>query len=155
MDSSPAYHAAVMATECWRMSTAVAHGHVLLPAENSTYNELYGMLVALEQFIRSREPDELLALKEVQIINDNQASIDQARTGSGHHTAVCEAMHYIAGAHDIKLLFKWLPRTSELMVQADHLTRHEDPSDWLLDRTALTDTVSAAPLLPRSPISHT
>lgn len=128
------------------MSTAVASGHTLMP-KNSNFTELYGMLVALEQFIRSRAPEELRLLEEVVIINDNQASVSQARSGVGPepHVEVLKDMQALAAAHHIRLLFEWLPRTAELIVQADHLTRHEDPSDWLLDRTALTDAVCSGP----------
>eukprot|EP00892_Ulva_mutabilis_P010370 jgi/Ulvmu1/7705/UM039_0011.1 len=140
VDSSRNYHAAVTPAEGWRMCTAVASCHDTMPA-NSTYTELNGMLVALEQFIRSKDPEELQLLEEVHISNDNQASIAQAKTNSGPHPAILRKMQGIAASNNFKLNFKWLPRTAELMEQADHLTRHDDPSDWLLDRSALTDTV--------------
>lgn len=131
------------------MSTAIASGQNRMPVGDSRFTELCGILVALEQFIRSKPPDELRSCVEVQIINDNQGSIQAAQGGSCSEScsAIVNDIQTLAAAHNLNVTFQWQPRDSELMQRADSLTKPKDPTDWHLDRTALTDTVRTS--LPR------
>lgn len=130
------------------MSTAIASGQNRMPAGDSRYTELCGMLVALEQYIRSRRPEELSNRADVEIINDNQGSIQVAKgvTCPEDCSPIVREIRALAQAHNLNLSFQWQPRDSELMQRADYLTKPKDATDWHLDRTALTDTVRPSPI---------
>jgi hypothetical protein len=130
----------------WKMQVMFTSQESARMAEgqfSSTARELMGIRKALQQLV-DRPPQGLEVQKvALQLVNDNQgavAALCNLRGKSETLMRAADIWKFIVD-NDLQVSFVWQPRTTEEVMEADRLSKYDDPNDWRLSKGFLQAAV--------------